>query len=74
VLIGTYNTKSGIGPVCQPGIVWTNNAIAQGTDIAIKTLTGTDPGAASAQTISTYDVVRAVAHVESGDNFDAVNG
>jgi hypothetical protein len=74
ILTGYYITSSyGNGPVCQQSTEWANNATPQGTDITIATLTGTALAQASAAVVSTYKVVRAVAHVESPENFDALN-
>jgi Putative peptidoglycan binding domain len=74
VLVGSYATTGyGNGPVCQQGTEWSNNATPQGTDITIATLTGDTVAQADAATISTYKVVRAVAHVESPENFDCIN-
>jgi hypothetical protein len=75
ILIGSYISSNwGTGPVCQQGTEWTGNTVPQGTDITIQTLTGDALAQASAATISTYKVVRAVAHVESPENFEALNG
>ncbi len=74
ILAGSFTTSAyGNGPVCQAGTVWTDDAIPQCTDITIQTLTGDQLAQATAPTISTYKVVRAVANRESGDNFDGVN-
>jgi hypothetical protein len=75
ILVGSYTTSGfGNGPVCERGTAWTDNTVPHGTDITIKTLTGNDLNNASAATISTYNVIRAISHVESPENFDVING
>jgi hypothetical protein len=73
ILVGSYTTGGLGGPVCQPGTVW-SEAIAQYTAITIQSLAGDPLGQASAETISTYKVIRAVAQVECAGCFDGVNG
>jgi hypothetical protein len=75
ILAGTFTTSAyGNGPVCERGTAWTDNTIPDGTDITIDTLAGVSLDNATAATISTYNVIRAVAHVECPENFDVING
>jgi hypothetical protein len=75
ILIGSYvSSVWGNGPVCQQGTEWTGNTKPQGTDITVQALTGEALAQASPETVSTYKVIRAVAHVESPENFEALNG
>ena len=85
ILAGSYTTQGIGGPICQaatPGVistVWSDadpsaiDAIPQWTNITIESLTGDSFDQASAQTRSTYKVIRAVTQFESGATFDGVN-